>query len=114
MKNTPGNLEVLHTMAAACEGTRYEIHIDRYGEGDNAYLYARIYTRQNAPKYTPEIYIDMDYYGDETMVLRVQTTSYGSLPPSEITQVAEGLMNAATLVNTLALIAATNGVRVKL
>ena len=58
--------------------------------------------------------MDVDILEEEdTLMLRVQTTSYGALPPSEITQVAEGLLNAAALVNRLALIAASNGIRVK-
>ena len=114
MKNTEKNREVLKTMAAACEGTRYQIRIGQYGHGEDASIYPCISTLREVPKYTPDVYMDIDILEEEdTLVLRVQTTSYGSLAPSEITQVAEGLLNAAALVNRLALIAASNGIRVK-
>ena len=114
MKNTEKNREVLNMMAAACEGTRYQIRIGRYGHGEDASIYPCISTLRDAPKYTPDVYMDVDILEEEdTLMLRVQTTSYGALPPSEITQVAEGLLNATDLVNTLAAIAARYGIHIK-
>ena len=114
MKNTEKNREALNTMAAACEGTRYQIRIGRYGHGEDASIYPCISTLRDAPKYTPDVYMDVDILEEEdTLMLRVQTTSYGALPPSEITQVAEGLLNATDLVNTLAAIAARYGIHIK-
>ena len=114
MKNTPENREALNTMAAACEGTRYQIRIGQYGRGEYASIYPCISTLRDAPKYTPEVYMDVDILEEEdTLMLRVQTTSYGALPPSEITQVAEGLLNATNLVNRLAAIVAGYGIHIK-
>ena len=114
MKNTEKNREALNTMAAACEGTRYQIRIGRYGHGEDASIYPCISTLRDTPKYTPDVYMDVDILEEEdTLMLRVQTTSYGALPPSEITQVAEGLLNATNLVNTLAGIAARYGIHIK-
>lgn len=114
MKNTEKNREALNTMVAACEGTRYQIRIGQYGHGEDASIYPCISTLRDAPQYTPEVYMDVDILEEEdTLMLRVQTTSYGALPPSEITQVAEGLLNATNLVNTLAGIAARYGIHIK-
>lgn len=115
MKNTEKNREALNAMVAACEGTRYQIRIGQCGHDEDATIYPCIFTLHNAPKYTPNIYMDVfgDALREDSLVIWVQTTGYGALPSSEIMQVAEGLLDATNLVNRLALIAASYGIRVK-
>lgn len=57
------------------------------------FIYLQILRGQDAPKYTPEMYIDED---DDYKPVRVeiQTTSYGALSPFETEQVIQGLRHA--------------------
>ena len=107
MKNTVMNRQALNEMRSACEGTRWEFN---FREKENRLAFY-LRPRQDAPEYTPEVYcLDEWLEAGEAIRLGVQTTSYGSLGCSEIKKVADGLMEAARLVMTLAAAATAHGI----
>ena len=102
MKDTHSNREALTQMVEACEGTRYHMRIRelKYGEGTD--ILPVLTRRENAPEYTPAVYLDDENWRpDPCLRIEVQTTSYGPLNTHDITMVAEGLTEAARLANAL-------------
>jgi len=108
MKDTTTNRQLLNRLKDLCEGTPYEMHI----HATEGYLFAHLYTRGNAPEYTPAMYFDEDVFGTSAMRIGVQTTSYGALAPECIMQVAQGLMAAAQLAKAMSVQIQLAGYRV--
>ena len=115
MKDTHSNREALNQMVEACEGTRYQMRIRelRYGEGKD--LHPVLIKRDNAPEYTPAVYLeDETWQPSACLRIEVQTTSYGPLNTHDIMMVAEGLMEAAQLAQKISQIAAAHAIPMRI
>lgn len=108
MKNTPTNRQLLNRLQELCEGTPYEMRIR---EREN-YIAPYLYTRRDAPEYTPSFYLDEDWDLTGSFRIGVQTTSYGALAPESIMEVAQGLMAAAELAKAMSVQIQLAGFRV--
>ena len=97
MDNTTSNRQLLNRLKDLCEGTPYDMRIREY-EG---FIYPYLFTRRDAPEYTPGFYLDDDLCFTGAFRIEVQTTSYGALAPESIMAVAQGLMNAAKLAKAM-------------
>ena len=108
MKDTTTNRQLLNRLKDLCENTPYEMHI-REREG---FIGMSLYTREDAPKYTPDLYLEDEVCFTGAFRLEVQTTSYGALAPEHIMQVAQGLTTAARLAKTMSVEIELAGYRV--
>ena len=108
MKDTIANRQLLNRLQAMCTGTPYDMRI-REREGD---ISPSLFTRRDAPKYTPAFYLYDDLCFTGAFTISVQTTSYGALAPESILQVAHGLMAAAQLAHDMSVQIQLAGYRV--
>ena len=108
MDNTTSNRQLLNRLKNLCEGTPYDMRIREY-EG---FIYPYLFTRRDAPEYTPGFYLDDDLCFTGAFTISVQTTSYGALAPESILQVAHGLMAAAQLAHDMSVQIQLAGYRV--
>ena len=108
MKNTITNRQLLNRLKSLCEGTPYEMHIRENEER----IGLSVYARDNAPEFTPDLYIEDETCFNNAFRMEVQTTSYGALAPEHILQVAQGLSAAAQLAKAMSLEIALAGYRV--
>jgi len=108
MKDTTSNRQLLNRLKGLCDGTPYEMNIWQ----DEGFIGPHLYTRDDAPKYTPDFYLEDDVFIDNTFRVEVQTTSYGALAPESIAQVAQGLMTAAQLAKAMSVQIQLAGYRV--
>ena len=108
MENTASNRQLLNRLKGLCEGTPYEMHI-RERDGNIGFS---LYTRDDAPEFTPAFYLYDDVCFTGAFTIGVQTTSYGVLASESITEVALGLMTAAQLAKAMSVQIQLAGYRV--
>ena len=99
MKDTFSNRMLLNRLASLCEDTPWELNThEREG-----YIFPVLFTRNDAPEYTPDFRLADETCFSGAFRVAVQTTSYGALAPDAIMQVAEGLMAGAQLAKAMSL-----------
>lgn len=100
----------------ACKGTAWEVEILSGRKPDSFRIAIRLtnearrqqFENRGVERYAPEIYFDEDSTSAQPWGFRIQTTSYGALPPSEIAQFAAAYLRAAELTATLTSIIKTH------
>ena len=76
---------------------------DKEGKFFNGGRIDRIEVERSGRKYMPKIWVDINLLKDELEIIdiTIQTTSYGSLPISEIKEVTKGYQKACRVVSKL-------------
>lgn len=106
IKNTERNLELVKALAEETVGTRWSF---KYGvRKDGPYIGVDM-ERNDRERFTPAVYVD-DFMFEGSLNFTVQTTSYGAMPTAEIMDIANRLMEAATLVSKLTNIVEAYGI----
>ena len=98
MKNTPKNLQLLNRLAQLCECTPYCIRVRKYDDGTIDILSD---IRDGAPKFTPDLAVDISLYDDDSFRIRVRHWGYGYMPVEYAHEILQRLHIAQCLAETL-------------
>lgn len=80
----------------------YEVEVSEYVYKDGGdYKSISVRKANEGEDYLPRIYYDRDRFGEEGESFKIQTTSYGTLDPSEIKKVIQGYETAMEAVAVL-------------